>query len=101
MNYSYFQEVIESELERVTNHIVNHYQQDETYIRANIDDKLVLETRAKWNWRKDHDIGMVEVEIKSCTTRINIGDQYFDIDTTEDLYYSVINEEIELWELQT
>ena len=100
MNYSYFQEVIESELERVTNHIVNHYQQDETYIRANIDGKLVLETRAKWKWRKDHDIGMVEVEIKSCTTRINIGDQYFDIDTTSELYYSIMNEEIELWELQ-
>jgi hypothetical protein len=96
MNYSYFQEVIESELERVTNHIVNHYQQDETYIRANIDGKLVLETRAKWKWRKDHDIGMVEVEIKSCITRINIGDQYFDIDTTSELHYSVINEEIEL-----
>jgi hypothetical protein len=39
---------------------------------------------------------MVEVEIKSCTTRINIGDQYFDIDTTSELHYSVINEEIEL-----
>ena len=96
MNYSYFQEVIESELERVTNHIVNHYQQDETYIRANIDDKLVLETRAKWKWRKDHDIGMVEVEIKSCTTRINIGEHYFDLDTTEELHYIVMNEEIEL-----
>ena len=96
MNYNYFKYAIEQELERVSNHIVNYYQQEETTFRANIGEMLVLETTAKWQWRKDHDIGMVEVDILGCTTRIMLGESYFEVDTTEDLHYIVINEEIDL-----
>ena len=96
MNYNYFKYAIEQELERVANHIVNYYQQEETTLGANIGEMLFLETTAKWQWRKDHDIGMVEVDILSCITKIMLGENYFEVDTTEDLHYIVINEEIDL-----
>ena len=47
MNYNYFKYAIEQQLERVANHIVNYYQQEETTLGANIVAILVLETTAK------------------------------------------------------